>query len=240
MANGSGLRWYQVYVLKDRGVTRDMMQRAEKAGYKAIVVTVDTPTVGMRLADARNHFNLPSHLCFANFTSTRVQSSLVVKDGDSGLHQHNTASIDLVMFPTVSGNETIFDAALTWDDIAWICSVTKLPVLLKGILTAEDAVEAVKHNIRGIIISNHGARQLDGVPATVSLFVSVGYHLLMEHPFTQIDVLREVVEAVRGRVEVFMDGGVRQGTDVLKALAMGARAVFVGRPVLWGLAYKVC
>ena len=166
MANGGGLRWYQLYIYRDRGVTRDLVQRAERAGYKAIVVTVDTPILGKRLADTRNHFNLPSHLCLANFTNTRLQSSLVVKDGDSGLYQYTMALID---------------PALTWDTIDWICSVTKLPVLLKGILTAEDAVEAVKHNIRGIIVSNHGARQLDGVPATVSLFVSAGCLLLMEH-----------------------------------------------------------
>ena len=164
MANGSGLRWYMLCVLKDRGVTRDLIQRAERAGYKALVVTVDVPTSGVRLVNARNPYILPSHLCLANFTSTRLQSSF---DKD---RRHVLKMVYSLM-----------DPSSTWDTIDWICSVTKLPVLLKGILTAEDAVEAVKHNIRGIIVSNHGARQLDGVPATVSLFVSAGCLLLMEH-----------------------------------------------------------
>ncbi|NXX79496.1 HAOX1 oxidase, partial [Urocolius indicus] len=115
------------------------------------------------------------------------------------------------------------DASLNWDDIKWLRELTSLPIVVKGILRADDAKEAVKIGVDGILVSNHGARQLDGVPATVS---------------TGIDVLPEIVEAVEGKVEVFLDGGVRKGTDVLKALALGAKAVFIGRPVLWGLAYQ--
>ncbi|NXU63832.1 HAOX1 oxidase, partial [Horornis vulcanius] len=115
------------------------------------------------------------------------------------------------------------DATVNWEDIKWLRGLTSLPIVLKGILRADDAKEAVKIGVNGILVSNHGARQLDGVPATVS---------------TDIDVLPEIVEAVEGKVEVFLDGGVRKGTDVLKALALGAKAVFIGRPVLWGLAYQ--
>ncbi|KAF2987740.1 hypothetical protein EK904_015152 [Melospiza melodia maxima] len=111
------------------------------------------------------------------------------------------------------------DATVSWEDVKWLRTLTSLPIVLKGILRADDAREAVKLGVNGILVSNHGARQLDGVPAT-------------------IDVLPEIVEAVEGKVEVFLDGGVRKGTDVLKALALGAKAVFVGRPVLWGLAYQ--
>ena len=123
--------------------------------------------------------------------------------------------------PGASGLEVVvqrlFDQSLTWDALAWLKSITALPIVVKGILTAEDAQLAVEHGAAGIIVSNHGGRQLDGVPAT-------------------IEALPEVVEAVAGRCEVYLDGGVRRGTDVLKALALGARGVFVGRPVLWGLA----
>ena len=151
MANGSGLRWYQLYAFKDRGMTTSMIQRAERAGYKALVVTVDVLRVGKQLPVTRKHFRVPSHRSFSNF-SEHLQSSFNIKEN---VHSLTT---------------TVMDPSSTWDDIDWICSVTKLPVLLKGILTSEDAVEAVKHNIRGIIVSNHGGRKLDGVPATVSLF----------------------------------------------------------------------
>ncbi len=144
-ANGGGLRWYQLYVYEDRELTGRLVHRVERAGYKAIVLTVDTPVVGKRLADARNKFNLPSHLSLANFTRSQAQSSLVTKN------PHYTMS-----------------PRLTWDTVDWLCVVTKLPVILKGILTAEDAREAVRHQVQGILVSNHGGRQLDGVPATVS------------------------------------------------------------------------
>ena len=153
-ASGSGLRWFQLYVYRDRQLTKELVLRAEKAGYKALVVTADTPIVGRRLADSRNRFNLPPHLSLANFSNVQAQSSLVIKEHDSGLYQYTTAMID---------------PSLAWDTIDWLRGVTKLPIILKGILTAEDTEEAIKHNIQGILVSNHGARQLDGVPATVSL-----------------------------------------------------------------------
>ena len=251
-----GLRWFQLYVYNDKEVTRGLIKRAEQAGYKALVVTVDTPVLGKRLADARNCFSLPSHLTLANFDNSADASSLKVKEGESSLLRYTQALID---------------PGLTWETIRWVQGVTRLPVLVKGVLTAEDAIEAVQHGVHGIVVSNHGARQLDGSPATVcelrdeicviilssSLFFpappllpspSLSFSLPLSHspsfPLSlslltvQIDALSEVVKAVDGKVDVFMDGGVRQGTDVLKALALGAKAVFVGRPVLWGLAYK--
>lgn len=121
-------------------------------------------------------------------------------------------------FPYISDSKSLFDRSLTWKDIAWVRKQTSLPIIVKGILTREDALLAVEAGCRGIIVSNHGARQLDGVAAT-------------------IEALPEVIAAVNGRCEVYLDGGVRRGTDVFKALALGAKAVFIGRPVLWGLAY---
>ena len=147
-----GLRWFQLYVYNDKDVTRRLIQRAEHAGYKALVVTVDTPVLGKRIVDARNGFNLPPHLTLANFDDTALASKLKVKDGDSSLHRYTQALID---------------PGLTWDTIRWVQGLTKLPVLVKGVLTAEDALEAVEHGVKGIVVSNHGARQLDGVPATV-------------------------------------------------------------------------
>ncbi|XP_067311025.1 hydroxyacid oxidase 1 [Pseudorasbora parva] len=197
------VRWMQLYIYKDRALTQSLVRRAEEAGYKGIFVTVDTPYLGRRRDDVRNRFKLPSHLRMANFESPDLAFSS--KEGygeDSGLAVYVTQAID---------------ATVKWDDIAWLKRMTSLPVVVKGVLTAEDAKEALKYGVDGILVSNHGARQLDGVPAT-------------------IDALPEVVEAVEGKVEVFMDGGIRKGTDVLKALALGAKAVFVGRPVLWALA----
>ncbi|XP_012693519.2 hydroxyacid oxidase 1 [Clupea harengus] len=204
-ASPDSVRWMQLYIYKDRALTQSLVRRAEEAGYKGIFVTVDTPYLGKRRNDVRNRFKLPSHLRMSNFDSPDLAFSS--KEGygqDSGLAVYVAQAID----PT-----------LRWEDIAWLKGLTRLPVVVKGVLRAEDAVEAVKYGVDGILVSNHGARQLDGVPATM-------------------DVLSEIVEAVAGRVEVYLDGGVRRGTDVLKALALGATAVFVGRPILWGLAYE--
>ena len=153
-SGAAGLRWFQLYVYKDREITRQLVERAEKSGYKAIVLTVDTPVLGTRIADARNRFNLPAHLSMANFSSGRLESALVVTDDTSGL---------------LAYTQDLMDPSLCWKDIDWLRTVTSLPIILKGIVTREDAVEALKHNIQGIVVSNHGARQLDGVPATVTL-----------------------------------------------------------------------
>ena len=143
-ASGMGLRWFQLYVLRDRKVTKNFVKRAERAGYKAFVVTVDRQITGRRIAVMRSKFDLPPHLSMAIFSKSRRPSE---KQYES--------------------NTGLFDTSLTWEAIDWLRGVTKLPIVLKGILTAEDARDALIHNIQGIVVSNHGGRQLDGVPATV-------------------------------------------------------------------------
>ncbi|MBM4409926.1 MAG: alpha-hydroxy-acid oxidizing protein [Chloroflexi bacterium] len=192
-------RWFQLYVFRDRVLTRGLVERAETAGYEALVLTVDAPLLGRRERDARNRFALPDGITAANLAGALAAVS---SDGsDSGLFQFFASQID---------------PALTWTDLEWLCSTTRLPVIVKGVLRADDAARAIEAGARGVIVSNHGGRQLDGAVAS-------------------IDALPEVVEAVGGRASVLVDGGVRRGTDILKALALGADAVLIGRPILWGL-----
>ncbi|HKD77271.1 MAG TPA: alpha-hydroxy-acid oxidizing protein [Ktedonobacterales bacterium] len=190
-ADGSPL-WFQLYLYKDEEFNRHLLRRVELAGYRAVVLTVDAPFVGNRERDRRNHFTLPEAHPFGNFTG-------------------NGASLD------INWQNRGDRQMLTWQSIAQVRSLTSLPLLLKGVLTAEDAVRAVAAGIDGIIVSNHGGRQLDTSVAT-------------------IEALPEVVSAASGRCEVYVDGGIRRGTDILKALALGARAVLIGRPAIWGLA----
>jgi 4-hydroxymandelate oxidase len=192
MAVAAGPVWFQLYVFKDRAMSASLVKRAEVAGCKAIVFTVDVPLLGRRERDVRNQFKLPDDHSVKNLLPAGLQAS----------------PDDIV---------SLFDPALTWKDIEWLAGITKLPVLVKGILRSDDALQGVNHGASGLIVSNHGARQLDTAPATIS-------------------VLPEIVDAVGGKVEVYVDGGIRRGTDVLKAIACGARAVFIGRAVLWGLA----
>jgi 4-hydroxymandelate oxidase len=196
-----GGRWFQLYVYKDRGVTRSLVERAEAAGYDALVLTVDAPLFGRRLRDMRNGFALPDGLTAANVSPAGIGEVAGVA-GDSGLATYIAAMLD---------------QGLTWRDVAWLRSITRLPIVVKGVLRGDDAALAMEHGAAGVVVSNHGGRQLDTTVATA-------------------DALREVVDAVAERGEVFVDGGVRRGTDILKAVALGARAVLVGRPVLWGLA----
>lgn len=198
----SGPLWLQVYVFRERKVTESLVRRAEAAGYRALVITVDTPRMARRERDLRNGFGLPSYVRPANLDEGQR----------AGLHRGRSGSSTLAEHA-----ERHHDAAFTWEDLAWLRSLTSLPLVLKGVLTAEDARRAAELGVEGLIVSTHGGRQLDGaIPA--------------------LEALPEVVEAVRDRCEVLVDGGIRRGTDVLKALALGARAVLVGRPVLWGLA----
>ena len=149
-ATPTSLKWYQMEIYRDTNVTRKLVQRAESAGYKALAVTVDLPIIGQRLADLRNGFTLPPHLSFPNLIYTE--------------------SIDtaLDIYQLNDGDKNIMNTKATWESIDWLRSITSLPIVLKGILRAEDAREALRHDVQGIIVSNHGARQLDGVPATVS------------------------------------------------------------------------
>ena len=204
VAAASGPVWFQLYVYRDRGAAEGLVRRAEAAGCRALVLTVDAPFLGRRERDVRNRFRLPPGLAVANLLPEgygEVPPGLA----DSGL---------AVYFAS------LLNPAMTWQDLAWLRSITELPIVVKGIIRPDDALRAAEAGVAGIVVSNHGGRQLDTSPAT-------------------IDVLPEIANALdaRGhRMEVLVDGGVRRGTDVLKALALGARAVLVGRPILWGLA----
>ncbi len=201
MDAAGGPVWFQLYVYKDRQATADLVRRAEDAGCKAIVLTVDAQIWGRREADVRNRFQLPADLMVKNLLPAGKEQ-FPQDQGGSGLAAYVTS---------------LFDQTLSWPDVDWLCGLTDLPVLLKGIVHPDDARLAIEHGAAGVVVSNHGGRQLDTAPAT-------------------IDVLPEIVAAVDGRIPVLLDGGIRRGTDVVKALALGAQAVAVGRPVLWGLA----
>jgi 4-hydroxymandelate oxidase len=192
-------RWFQLYVHKDRAFSTELVQRAAAAGYRALVLTVDTPVLGRRLADERQGFALPAGMRMENLGPLLAGA--------------NSSEASMLARFVASRH----DASLSWRDLDWLRSLSPLPLVLKGVVRADDAARAASAGVDGIVVSNHGARQLDGSPAT-------------------LDALPGVVEAVAGRLEVYLDGGVRWGTDVLKALALGARAVLLGRPILWGLA----
>ncbi|WP_239341947.1 alpha-hydroxy acid oxidase [Frankia sp. CiP3] len=201
-AAATGPLWLQLYVLRRHEVTESLVRRAEAAGYRALVITVDTPRMARRERDLGNGFRLPPHIRPVNLDDGHAGGLHDGRSGESVLAWHAARH---------------HDAAFTWKDLAWLRSLTRLPLVLKGVLTAEDAHRAADLGVEGLIVSTHGGRQLDGAVAA-------------------LDALPEVVRAVSGRCEVLVDGGIRRGTDVLKALALGARAVLVGRPVLWGLA----
>ncbi len=193
--------WFQLYVHRDRYLTQALVERAYAAGYKAICLTVDTPIVGHREKDTRNQFTLPEGMSLANL-ATLKDLKIPHCEAESGLFAYFASQIN---------------PALTWADLEWLQSLSPLPLIVKGILRGDDALKAVEHGAKAVIVSNHGGRQLDGAIAS-------------------IDALSEVVDAIADKAEVLVDGGIRRGTDVLKALALGAKAVLLGRPVLWGLA----
>jgi 4-hydroxymandelate oxidase len=193
--------WFQLYVYRDRGATAALVARAEAAGARALVVTVDAPLLGRRERDVRNRFHLPAGLFVENMTAAG-HGDVGLRDGESGLAAYVAEKLD---------------PSLGWKDIAWLRSITRLPVLVKGLVRPDDARRAIDAGASGVVVSNHGGRQLDGSPPTAA-------------------VLGSVADAVQGRIEVLVDGGIRRGTDVLKALCLGARAVLLGRPILWGLA----
>jgi len=197
----TGLVWFQLYINRDRKFTRDLVARVEAAGVRALMLTVDTPEWGRRERDVRNEFHLPPGMAAVNLLPSNKRGAAISQSG-AGMGQAFSWMID---------------ASVTWKDVDWLCSLTKLPVLVKGICRADDAYRAAEHGVSGIVVSNHGARQMDTAPAT-------------------IEVLPRCADAVAGRMPVLLDGGVRRGLDVLKALALGATAVQIGRPVLWGLA----
>ena len=187
--------WFQLYAQADHGFTRDLVQRAEAGGYRALCLTVDTPISGARNRETRADVKLPPMPNLKGFKG--VQSG--------GLR---TGSLQIF--------SSLLDASLSWKDVEWLSSFAKVPLLVKGVLNPDDADRAVKSGVAGIMVSNHGGRNLDTLPAT-------------------IDALPQVADKVAGRVPVLVDGGVRRGTDVLKALALGANAVLIGRPYVYGL-----
>jgi isopentenyl diphosphate isomerase/L-lactate dehydrogenase-like FMN-dependent dehydrogenase len=199
-AAAEGPRWFQLYVHPDREITKRLVQRAESSGFLALCLTVDAPYLGRRERDFRNMLQFPPGILPANFLSDVDVTEYTAEDSALAAQAANLIS-----------------PSITWHDVDWLRSITSLPVLVKGVLAPEDARIALEHGAAGIVVSNHGARQLDGVPAP-------------------IEMLPEVAEVVAGRVPVLVDGGVRRGTDILKAIALGATAVLVGRPYIWGLA----
>ena len=190
-AAAAGRRWFQLYWSRDRSFTRELLDRAAAAGYSALVLTADFPAFGWRERELRAGFSLPTDLPYPNVSPE--------------------------LLPLDRGLGRLVDPSLTWRDLEWLREASPLPLVVKGILTAEDGLLAAEHGASAVVVSNHGGRQLDGVQAS-------------------LDALPEVVDAVGTQVEVLLDGGVRRGGDVLKALALGARATLAGRAVLWGLA----
>lgn len=199
-AAATGPLWFQLYVYRDREVTRDLVRRCEAAGFKALVLTVDTPRLGRRERDVRNRFALPPGLSIANLE--RYGKTEALRWAGASSFQEYV--------------HRLLDGSLTWESVEWLRSITSLPIFIKGVLSPDDAALATKAGASGIVVSNHGGRQLDGAIAT-------------------IDALGPVVDAAGG-LPVLLDGGVRRGVHVLKALALGAQAVLIGRPYLWALA----
>jgi 4-hydroxymandelate oxidase len=203
-ARATGPLWLQLYWLKRRDLLADLVRRAEDAGYRALVLTVDAPQVARRPRDARNGFTLPEGVRAANIDPAVMAASHTASPGDSAIARHSRQQ---------------FDSSITWQDLAWLRDRTSLPVVLKGLLTAEDAELALRHGVDAIIVSNHGGRQLDFARPAV-------------------DALPEIAAVASGRCPVILDGAIRHGADIAKALCLGADSVLVGRPVLWGLAHS--
>ena len=197
---GRGPLWFQLYLQHDRGFARELVQRAEAAGYEALVLTVDAPTSGARDRERRAGFRLPPGISAVNLAGLAPPPPVALQPGQSALF------------------DGLLQHAPTWADVQWLQSITHLPVLLKGVLHPLDAAQAASLQVAGLIVSNHGGRTLDTAPATAH-------------------ALPRIADAVQGALPLLVDGGIRRGTDVLKAMALGASAVLVGRPAIYGLAH---
>ena len=198
--SGRGALWFQLYLQHDRGFTRQLVQRAEAAGYEALVLTVDAPTSGTRDRERRAGFRLPPGISAVNLAGLAPPPRAELRPGQSALF------------------DDLLRHAPTWDDVAWLQSITRLPVLLKGVLHPSDARQAAALGVAGLIVSNHGGRTLDTAPASAH-------------------ALPRIADAVQGTLALLVDGGIGRGTDVLKAMALGASAVLLGRPAIYGLAH---
>lgn len=217
-----GGHWFQIYVWRDREITRDLLLRAQAAAYTALVVTVDTPVLGRRERDLRNGATIPPRITVRNALDTlkrpgwlaaMVSGPKVTFANVAAAYPERTAG-PFALAPMVND---LFDPTVTWKDLDWIRGLWQGPLLVKGVLSPEDATEALRHGADGIVVSNHGGRQFDGGPASV-------------------EALPAVADAVADRAAVILDGGIRRGSDCAKALALGAHACMIGRPYLYGLA----
>lgn len=217
-------KWFQLYVWRDRGITSEVVARARTAGYRALVVTVDVPTGARRERDLRNGFTIPPRPTWRHTGDVLRHLPWVTRFGWDEAFGHGLTMGNFGGRTSVTRRMAFmdrvnqrFDPGMTWDDLDWLRSLWGGPMVIKGITNEHDAARAVDHGLDAVWVSNHGGRQLDGLPAT-------------------IDVLPAIAEAVDGRAEVYLDGGIRRGSDIVKALARGARVCMIGRPYLYGLA----
>lgn len=219
-----GAKWFQLYIWRDRGITREIVERAKAAGYLALVLTVDVPVAAHRERDTRNGFQIPPRPTLRHAADVLRHASWFGRLAWNETFGHRLTMGNFTKDAGVGKRvvamtmvNTLFDPRVTWDDVAWLRSIWDGPIVIKGITTTADAVQSVECGAAGVWVSNHGGRQLDGLPATV-------------------DVLPAIVDEVAGRAEVYLDGGIRRGSDVVKALALGATACMIGRPYVYGLA----
>ena len=219
-AVGPGRRWFQLYVFKDRGITEKMIERAQAARYEALVLTVDVPVVGKRRRDVRNGFTIPLALTPASILDFALHPRWCLDIWRHGVPAMRNFA-DALAGNSAASHAALMnsqlDPTLNWKTVAWLRERWQGPILIKGILSLEDAMEAAAHGVDGIVVSNHGGRQLDGVPSSIQALAQIGPEL-------------------GSRLPLFLDGGVRRGSDVVRALALGAQAVLIGRPTLYGAA----
>jgi L-lactate dehydrogenase (cytochrome) len=213
--------WFQLYVMRDRGMSRELIERARAAGCSALVLTVDLALQGQRDRDVHNGLTIPPTLRVSNLLNFATRPGWVWRylTGPKVVPASLVKSGQTTLFTIAGYVNSQFDQSVTWKDIEWAKSIWGGPLALKGILDPKDAKLAVEHGVDAVIVSNHGGRQLDGVRSAIS-------------------ALPDVVDAVAGNAEVLIDGGIRRGTDVLKAIALGAKACMIGRPYMYGLAAK--
>jgi isopentenyl diphosphate isomerase/L-lactate dehydrogenase-like FMN-dependent dehydrogenase len=220
-ATGASPRWMQVFIYKDRGFTRELAERAQRSGYDALVLTIDNQLLGNRERDIRNGFAIPPRFGLSGLAGMALRAPWLwrmrrdIRRITFGNYVKPGETAD--MRALAGRMASLLDPSMSWADVDDLRKIWKGPLILKGILHADEARQAVDHGIDGLIVSNHGGRQLDSAPAT-------------------IDALPAIIAAVEGRLPVLIDGGIRRGGDVVKALALGAKACLVGRPQLWGLA----
>ncbi|MEZ5825039.1 MAG: alpha-hydroxy acid oxidase [Geminicoccaceae bacterium] len=217
----SGPLWFQVFIYRDRGLTESFIQRARDAGYKALVLTTDNQVLGQRERDLRNGFTIPPHPRLHNIADVALSLPWLLRHGfrlgSIRMANYDAAGFDGRIASLGARMGDMLDPAMSWSDVEWVRKVWDGPLLIKGILHPDEAERAISRGVDGVIVSNHGGRQLDDAPSS-------------------IEALPHVVDRVAGRIPVLHDGGVRRGKDVLKALALGARLCLIGRPHLWGLA----